>query len=1584
MAYWVDSQGRIREGDEDQGRRLGYRPATEEDINAHNHALDLDAADTKGIGGRIAEGFERGLGEIQDMARSSGWTPPLPGSEAFGTGGGLPAPPEAPAPLPPAGAETFPEAFSPEARLRAERHPYSTGFGTGLAVAPFAGIAGAAGGALAPAAVPLVGGAIGAIGAEAGVEAVAQEYDDAWLEQRPFELKRAAGNLALFGLGDLLFRGGAKVVGKAFTPKPEASAVRGARNVVAEAQAKAQKAGAHPTRSVGAASAEELNDPFDAAISQMDEASAYTLARDADDHAWLVARDIADEMTRLDEGLSESLGSNIKYRDFEIAADAWDGSTLERQAEWMQQAEDMGSAVIEAIEQSPVDLGNHGKRAAADIRSGWQNIAAAESPARRIYLLDQLKKSMQQRVKSIARDRNADQVARADLLQILDEYAGGQNTRGFLLEGLENPELFGHAADLQKALNSPWHSMLKSWNKVQNLLLEATGETKFGVMGPGANVMEGTANRARALIDQDPRALSEIRQHLGNVFDGYQRLIEARQAHGIVEKEGLPQLEQSIRNLMEDWNLGQTIGVARAKAAHIKRNPRHWQRVLDAAEGAPGIGGFLKSARQLQQMAGDLHIPKGTALAEVWDAGLRRYAKHPNLTDPATQHAYSSWMRDAIRARGAPIPGPPGGSGGLGQVAKEAGTKVAGAGLFGLGAAATQQPQQTDENGQPVAQAGAGPAGLMGLGLALLFKGKPRATFWHKASVHGKAIPAGARAAADAIIRQEMEAIQRAAAGARQLPSSKAVAAELEAINDRLAARAIAEAPGADPEQVAEYVKNTVTAEFAGHAPRGGEAIKGRVSAVLGDVEDGGAALLPRLAQRFADKHEEIRDAYNDVAVRMAEAQMPRFVEALNHGLREGWGAHNHKTGGPGYDMFRLKLRDPHAAPDWDFDKRIEAYLEDAEMYALDEINPWLKRQGKPPLESLDETSREYLRAALMSDASELVQDAEADAAGLNWRAGLGIRVRDMASLRNGTIDWREIAQMSRDEAVGTIAAQAAYWNIPPSLRRPIAEDIMDAVAAGATPEEAGIGLSRVFNDGAELEPLGEKSHEAAAAVFENWANREGSEELGFNIIRAINDYAGDLDYRHINSFVRGSGVNPDRDPAKIQQMALRLQTALDYAVDKGYAAPGTTWRGVLFNNADLARLDASDVAEAHSFMSTSADKDYAMKIIAGKVQKKQKPDLHEVLLEVVQKTGAPINPSEHEVLLRAGTRFRKEPPTPGSGARWRLVELDTPPKVPATIARPSALPWVAGGVFTLGSLTAADKAHAGEGEPSSPPDPRGRERPVGPSPEAGPATLYRDAVRGIDEGGANLLRQQASAALRRTPPVGRTPLRAFTGRRDLDAAVDDARATLAELQGDPSALIETLAQNLGDLPRTHPSVYMALTEKAVGIIGYLSAQVPERTGQTLLDPVGTAPSVDRSLEFAYKVVGATNPRQAMADIARLDIPPEELEAFQLNWAEIWEPFKAELVGQTMRRAEGGRPVDAEKLRQLDAILGMNGALDPSGSVEVAQHMLAAQEQAPAAPASNSAPSQAPSRTGRASGMLRTKLATIEQENLVG
>ncbi len=84
MAYWVDSLGKLREGDEEQARRYGFKPATDEDLLAHNEALDTAEADTKGPLGLIGEGFERGLSHIQNLSHDTGITPPMPGGDAFG------------------------------------------------------------------------------------------------------------------------------------------------------------------------------------------------------------------------------------------------------------------------------------------------------------------------------------------------------------------------------------------------------------------------------------------------------------------------------------------------------------------------------------------------------------------------------------------------------------------------------------------------------------------------------------------------------------------------------------------------------------------------------------------------------------------------------------------------------------------------------------------------------------------------------------------------------------------------------------------------------------------------------------------------------------------------------------------------------------------------------------------------------------------------------------------------------------------------------------------------------------------------------------------------------------------------------------------------------------------------------------------------------------------------------------------------------------------------------------------------------------------------------------------------------------
>lgn len=1354
--YWIDDQGKLREGDEEQGQRYGFRPATEEDLLAHNEGLaTAEAEATNGPLDIIGQGFQGGLGLVQNLARDSGWTPPVPGSESFGPGAAPLTPPPAPAPLPP-GEETFPGGFTEEARLLGKAHPVYRGIGQGLAVAPFAGVAGAAGGALAPATI--LGGAVGAIGGEAVVEAVAQEYDDAWLDERPFELKRAAANVAMFGLGDVLLRGAPRLAGRALEAiSPAEAAAKSAlgargrtRNVIAEAQAQAQKAGAKPARSVGAASAQELNDPFDDALAQMNDNDAITLARDFDDHAYLVSTDIADEMTRLNTGLSESLGNDLKYRDFEIYADAWSPETLERQAEWMDEATEMGAHVIEAIEQSPVDLGNHGKRVAADLRTGWSNIAAADTPARKAYLLDQLKKNLDKRVMAIAGDYQSDQVARTDLLKILDEYVGGPNTRGYLREGLESVDNFGGAAELQKALNAPWHDLLKSWRKITDTFLEATGEKKFGVMGAGRNVMEGTVGKARAVIEQDPRSLGRMREHLGTAFDAYQRLIAARDAHGLVKKEGLPQLEQSIRNLMEDWNLGATLGVAKAKAAHAGRNPKNWGRfALDAAEHLPMVGGVVKGARALERVAGDLHIQKGTALANVWDEGLRRYAKHPSLGESPIYASYSPWMQEALRTRGAPIPQPPGGAGGFGQAARDAGTKVAGAGLIAGSAALGEE--------QPEGAAGAGAAGL---GLLL---GRP--LFLSKA---GRKL---------SLLQAAGELSETAAAAGLKGSQMYRAAHDLYGANQ--AADLISDATQALQESGIDPSKLVGPNDMAARFPRPGE---------------------PR-ARTESD------------ALKVLEERYPNLRERLQRAEGE-------------------------------FDPRAKVLDKPAHKKSAEAFQRWAEENGKK----------------------------------------LRVDVRGVVDRYAGNFDYHDI----------------------------------------------------------------------------NGLGREGSKSLKDRFVREAMDEGEGPAAAKTGATARAREVG---------KTATALRKILDKAIADGQATPGVTYRGVLMRRNELERLVNSEFAEARSFMSTTVDPEYAEGFVKKKVAARD-PSLEPVVLEIRQKTGVPVQDGEGEILLRPGTRFKVE----RDGDTIRLIETDDPLPPPSEFgkARFSSLPWVAGGLLGVGAATTA-------------PDARAQERPAGPSPEAGPATLYREAVRGIDEGGTSIIRQQASAALRRTPPAGRSPLRAFLGgKRDLDAAVDAAREALTELQSDPSALIETLAASMGDLPRTHPSVYMALTEKAVGIVSYLSAAIPERTGQTLLDPDGIPPSTDRSLDFAYKVVGATDPRQAMGDIARLDIPPEELEAYQANWPELWEPYKVELIGQAMRRAEGGRPVDGEKLRRLDDLLGMNGALDPSGSAEVAMHMLAAQEQAPAAPASNSPPTQAPSASGRSASLFATRAVGAQMENQIG
>lgn len=1355
MAIWVDPRtGELQEADDETALEYGLRPASDEDIDAHNQRLGDASVDTKGTGGLIVEGLQRGIGHYVDAPNAIATG--LIGDA--GADAGLVEETDRTT-----GADLFPEAFSDAARRRSELHPFATGFGTGLAALPLAvggGVAGA--GAAGAAGLGGLGVAGGAVLGEAAVEAVTQEYDDAWLEQRPMQLKNVAGYTAMFALGDVLLRGVGRGVRAATRAADVGGTARrtveraggalglGSRNMVAEAQSKAAARGARPAQSVGAASASEMADDFDDAIGQMKPRDAIVMARDADDHYHLVARDVADEVTRIYDGLSESLGNQLKRQDVQIYMDGLNKHTLERQAKWVSDIADQAYEVADELERGGVhgvNTGDTGKVIASELRQYADQLRRRTDPAERFELVDGLKRRMQKRVTRLADNHQMDPIVRDEILDTLDELVGVKEVgSGRLLNGLQDPKLWGRAAKLQKALNKPWHDMLKSWGTFQQAFLKATGEKRWGETGAGRIVKEASAEQILGILQKDPRLLMDLGKHVARVFEGYQGLIDARQAHGLVGREGLAPLENSLRNLMEDWNLAATISTAVNKSKNKLRDPRNWAGLgLDAAERLPGVGGVVGAVRSVGRNIGDLHIQRGTALANVWDNALRRYAQHPSLGDTAIHAQYSPWMQDALRMRGAPIPAPPGGS-----AVADAASRVAGAGLVAAGANQAQQPQ--DPNAP--AQAGAGPAGIVAAGLAMMLGKNGRR-----------------------LLKEEAAPLI-------------GVLARQEGKDDWTHARVRNWLKGSSPLSVAQIETHTAQPTLYWDKATG----------LTTDLNAGA-------------QNGELRAFVSDAMARTGatEDQVVREVLSAGSGFRP------------------RAPRDPNA--------------------------PVKPRKPKPAPEAAPEVAD---RTGIEGDFDDMADEMRA----------------------------------------------------PP--------DVKDA-------------LSTMRAEVSREERAAMKAYQSAAGYKMNQALRTG-------------------DYSSMASERAGD-----------------VEAALSSAIDSGATAPGFVLRGIELSPEDVQALTRAKVLTAQAFMSTSPNPQLAKRFAnAGKMKRVQghgwrKPtgDVP-VLFEVEQATGVPL--SAGEILLRPGTQFKvlaHRIEQRGTKAEPRIVHVF---RVRESGYRPGAPSdgIIAGGLLGLAGAGAAlaSPSTASAAEPPAPDD-------------YGPAGRYRDAIRSIDEGGDAIIRDHASAALRRTPPKGRSALRAFTGRKSLDAAVDEAREAIEELGQNPEALLDTLGGSVGDLSKTHPAVYSALVQKASSIVAYLAPQVPPRVGQTLLDPEGLPPSTDRSLDFAYKVVGSLMPDQAMADISRLDVPPEELEAFQHNWPELWEPLRAEMLGQTQRRHEAGRPVDSEKLRQLDAILGMNGLLDPSGSLDVAQNILDAASAAPPQP-----PEQAPSTSSH----FRTRAQSAAME----
>ncbi len=1297
--YYKDQAGQLWEYDTpEEAERQGLLPASAEDIRAHNHAIDVAEAGEGTTMQALGEGAQRVVGGVAEGVQNLTGLGTAPGLEEE-PGGGLSA---------------LQEAYSPEARLRREAHPIAAGIGTGLAAAPASALAALGGAAALPAAAPLVGGAIGGIAAESAVQAVAQEYDDAWFEDgRQMQAQNVAAYTLMFGAGDWLFRGAVKGGARLLFGAPAGSAGLG-RNLVSEAQGAARElspelAPAGGGGSVGAARAADLSEPFDDAIRHMSDKDAAVLARDAEDHLHLIGQNASEAFTRVNQGLTDSLGSQLKYEDFATNAQSWDTRLLERQAQWLDSVVEQGDAVAREVaafaegNKGAIDFGNLGKKAAKLIDGFNQRLYQETDPARRNWLADNLKKQLDSVTLSIDASFGVDDVTRTDLKNLLAPYREG------LRKGLENPQYWGENGALQRALNGPWHRFLEHWPKVQKEVLEATGHVAFDQLGAGRIARESTVDRMLAVLGRDPRSNQEFGRHLAGALDGLQELIEARQARGIAGTEGLEALAADVRSLAEDWNLATTVGVAKNRVGVMKRDPRKWATLaLDLGQRLPIVGSPIQVARNLGAALTDLHLEQGTSLDAVWSRAYSRYAKNPAFADPSIARNYADWGIEALGQRGGPMPP---------QGAASAPPLVPGGSIFGA----------------PV-KAAASPAA-----------GEALATV--PASLRRRVGAGGVRSAEDA------RKVLLGGHGGKDL--------------------GVGGGPGVG-----------VAGAVAPAAPVSGEV--------------GLGAVVPEQAFEPVGARDVLVSGSEGAAGRIsasAQEAVGRVTEATS-------------------DVFT-----PHVG-------------------SLAEGGIFYERLG---------TQKGKTPGGFFKGADGVVRyiKADKDAAHSFVEAG---NSKMYAALGRPAVEWQTVQLPSGETALASVKlegfrplADVPDWgSLPPSVRDSYAEGVPADFIMGNWDVSRNAG--NVLTDGRTTVMM-----DAGEAGANAWVTRW----FKGNTAQAEQEIRRSLAYGH------GAG-----------------------AVAQPVGTPPH----------ELLRSYAQSEGELRALMTRSFER----------------------AVSAIEQAGGV------EAFIRAHQPAMPEPAVQRAAAEMteRIAKFR------------GALPFFAAAVYLAFGGTA-----------------QAAERP--PPPATTPEHAYRDAMREIDKAGEQQLAALASDVLRKRQlkPGKKGPLELFAGRGSLESAVEATRQRLGELTGDPTALVRALAGSVGELSKTHPSVYTALVQKAHQIASYLQASWPPPSAPTLLQPQGEKLSFDRSWDAAARFIGATQPELALREVVRGTAPPEMIDAVQQNWGpELWEPFRAHLVGQVQRLTAAGRHIPSERLLRLDRMLGLDGQLDPSASQAVAMHFLAAQE----------------------------------------
>lgn len=187
------------------------------------------------------------------------------------------------------------------------------------------------------------------------------------------------------------------------------------------------------------------------------------------------------------------------------------------------------------------------------------------------------------------------------------------------------------------------------------------------------------------------------------------------------------------------------------------------------------------------------------------------------------------------------------------------------------------------------------------------------------------------------------------------------------------------------------------------------------------------------------------------------------------------------------------------------------------------------------------------------------------------------------------------------------------------------------------------------------------------------------------------------------------------------------------------------------------------------------------------------------------------------------------------------------------------------------------------------------------------------------------------------TKAVGRIAANRFANSINSEEQYNKTRSSIESLVKQPDVLADMLAQQLGDMASEHPELHMQIAGKTTEALQFLASKLPPAYTYSMTNPGGPPPSRQDMVEMSLYINGVTNVPGVLAGVANGTAMPEEIEAFRAVYPKWFAELQVSTIEFVHNRVTEGKTLSGAKIAQLTNLLDLDGGLDPTFGLEVAE-----------------------------------------------